>query len=346
MSDRHLARPLVEIQKLRKYFPLRERFLRKETRAVRAVDGVSFDINEGETFGLVGESGSGKTTIGRLAIRLLYPSGGTVRFEGRDIFRLGASELRTLRREMQIVFQDPFASLNPRRTVRATLSQPFKIHEDLTGGEVETRVLDVLNQVGLSPAESIIDRFPHEFSGGQRQRIGIARAIALKPKFIVADEPVSALDTSVRAQILNLLNVLQAKYHLTYLFITHELAVVRSISDTVGVMYLGKIVEIADVEELFSDPLHPYTAALLSATPMPDPKTTRIRPRITLEGDVPSPIDPPAGCPFHPRCRFATSVCRETEPVLEDLGHGHLVSCHHSEEIKPKLQELVSFLRL
>lgn len=323
-----MAHPFVEIEDLKKHFPVKTGFVRKETKVIHAVDGINFDIRESETFGLVGESGCGKTTLGRLAVRLLEPTAGTVRFEGKDIFKLDLTELRMLRRQMQIVFQDPFASLNPRKTIRSILSQPFRIHQDLEGDEVETKVLELLEQVGLSPSKSFIDRFPHELSGGQRQRIGVARAIALRPRFIVADEPVSALDMSVRAQVLNLINSLQAEYELTYLFISHDLAVVRSVSDRVGVMYVGKVVELGDVEELFNNPLHPYTAALLAATPVPDPKFSRSRERIVLKGDVPSPVDPPSGCRFHPRCYIVIGKCSKIEPELTECAPEHFAACH------------------
>jgi len=321
---------LVEVDRLKKYFLVKTGLsvFRGKERFVHAVDDISFNIDEGETLGLVGESGCGKTTTGRLALRLLEPTAGTVRFRGGDIFQLDARQLKKLRRDMQIVFQDPFASLNPRKTVEQILSKPFFLHGNLKRSEIDAEVLQLLDRVGLSPASLYINRHPHEFSGGQRQRIGIARAIALNPKLIVADEPVSALDMSVRAQTLNLLKQLKREFGLTYLFITHDLAVVRSMCDRVAIMYLGKIVELADVHELYENPAHPYTKAILSATPIPNPRVARSTERSHLTGEVPSPIDPPSGCRFHPRCRYARPDCIKEEPCLIDIGRSHVAACY------------------
>lgn len=330
--------PLVEIEGLKKYFPLKGGLFQKEAKVVHAVDGISFRIEEKQTFSLVGESGSGKTTTGLMILGLLEPTAGRVRFKDYDIFAISKDEIRNLRREMQMVFQDPFASLNPRKSVYRILSQAYKV-QGITGKEeVRNQVLNLMEKVGFSPADLYVDRYPHELSGGQRQRISVARAIAVQPKFIVADEPVSALDISVRSQILNLMIRLQRELDLTYLFITHDLAVVRSVSTTVGVMYVGKIVELAKAEELFSNPLHPYTKALLSAIPLPNPVLTRTRKRIVLTGDTPSPITPPQGCRFHTRCPFVRDDCkREPGPWLIDYGDGHLVACPYAQEIKSRL---------
>jgi oligopeptide/dipeptide ABC transporter ATP-binding protein len=283
-------------------------------------------VDEGETVGLVGESGCGKSTLGRTIVRLLEPTEGSVTFEGRDISKLGTRALRPLRREMQMVFQDPYASLNPRKRVGSIIGTPLKIH-GVEKSERRQRVQELLETVGLSPEH--YNRFPHEFSGGQRQRIGVARALALRPKLIVADEPVSALDVSIQSQMLNLLDDLQKELSLTYLFIAHDLGVVRHVSNRIAVMYLGKLVELAPAEELYQRPIMPYTEALLSAVPIPDPDLSHARERIVLQGDVPSPINPPSGCRFHPRCRYMTDICREVEPPLTDYGHGHLAACHH-----------------
>jgi len=308
----------LEARRLVKHFPVE-----RSADVVRAVDGVSFDINAGETLGLVGESGCGKSTVGRCLLRLIEPTSGGVLFEGEDILRLGSGDMRRLRREMQIIFQDPYASLNPRMKVRSIVSEPLKIHGIGSKAEQNERVSHLLGRVGLDPKYG--DRYPHEFSGGQRQRIGIARALALNPKLIICDEPVSALDVSVQAQVVNLLQELQEAFGLTYLFISHGLAVVEHISDRVAVMYLGKIVEICDAAELYGDPLMPYTQALLSAIPIPDP--TRKRERIVLSGDVPTPINPPSGCRFRTRCPYAIEECAERVPELREIKPDHFAAC-------------------
>ncbi|PYS84282.1 MAG: peptide ABC transporter substrate-binding protein [Acidobacteria bacterium] len=312
------VRELVRVRGLVKHFPVTD-----SDDVVRAVDGVTFEIFRGETLGLVGESGCGKSTVGRCLLRLIEPTRGEVRFEGEDVLTLSGGELRRLRREMQIIFQDPYASLNPRMKVRDIVAEPLVIHRIGDRGERRERVADLLRKVGLDP--DYMNRYPHEFSGGQRQRIGIARALALNPKLVVADEPVSALDVSVQAQVVNLLADLQGEFNLTYLFISHGLAVVEHISDRVAVMYLGRIVEVATAEELYTNPLHPYTRALLSAIPVPDP--TRKRERIVLKGDVPTPIRPPAGCRFHTRCPEALPECSQIDPDLREVRPGHTVAC-------------------
>jgi oligopeptide/dipeptide ABC transporter ATP-binding protein len=319
--------PLIEVRHVKKYFPIRKGVLQREVARVHAVDDVSFAVREGETLGLVGESGCGKSTLGRTIVRLLEPTDGQILFQGRPIEKLGARRLRPLRREMQMVFQDPYASLNPRKRIGQIIGDPLKIHGIGDKRERKAQVEQLLETVGLSPEH--YNRFPHEFSGGQRQRIGIARALALRPKLVVADEPVSALDVSIQSQMLNLLEDLQDEFKLTYLFIAHDLGVVRHVSDRIAVMYLGKLVELSPAEELYRRPIMPYTEALLSAVPIPDPDLAAKRERIVLEGDVPSPINPPSGCRFHPRCRYATQVCREVEPPLADYGKGHLAACHH-----------------
>jgi oligopeptide/dipeptide ABC transporter ATP-binding protein len=319
--------PLLEVKHVKKYFPIRKGVLQREVAHVHAVDDVTFAVREGETLGLVGESGCGKSTLGRTIIRLLEPTAGEIIFEGTSIEHLGTRRLRPLRREMQMVFQDPYASLNPRKRVGTIVSDPMRIHDLGNRAEQKRRVGEILETVGLSPEH--YNRFPHEFSGGQRQRIGIARALALRPKLIVADEPVSALDVSIQSQMLNLLDDLQNELKLTYIFIAHDLGVVRHVSDRIAVMYLGKIVELSPAEELYTRPIMPYTEALLSAVPIPDPDLAERRERIVLVGDVPSPINPPSGCRFHPRCRYATDICKEVEPPLVDYGNSHLAACHH-----------------
>jgi oligopeptide/dipeptide ABC transporter ATP-binding protein len=317
--------PLVEIKDLKKYFPASHKQL------VRAVDGVTFSIQRGETMGLVGESGCGKTTVGRCILRLIEPTGGEIRFDGRELVNLGRGELRALRRQMQIIFQDPYSSLNPRLTVGAIIGEPLAIHGVRLRKERRERVAELMHVVGLDPAYA--NRYPHQFSGGQRQRIGIARALALNPDFIVADEPVSALDVSVQAQVVNLLQDLQGKFGLTYLFISHGLAVVKHVSTHVGVMYLGKLVELAPAEEIYENPLHPYTKALLEAIPVPDPDHQRNERVGGLTGDVPSPLAPPAGCRFHTRCPHAMERCRIEEPAYREIAPGHWAACflHESD---------------
>jgi len=316
---------LLEVKNLKKYFPVRGGILSKVIGYVQAVDEISFDIKGGETLGLVGESGCGKTTTGRTIIRLLEPTAGKVDFEGENIFELSKEELRKARRNIQIIFQDPFGSLNPRMTVGDIVGESLTIHKIVKNKkEKDERVKHLLETVGLNAGH--IRRYPHEFSGGQRQRIGIARALALNPKLLICDEPVSALDVSIQAQVINLLEDLQEKFKLTYLFIAHDLSVVKHISDRVAVMYLGKIVELTSTLELYDNPQHPYTEALLSAVPIPDP--TLERQRIVLEGDVPSPFKPPTGCRFHPRCRYVLPICSQEEPKLFDIQDEHYVACH------------------
>lgn len=319
------TQPLLHVQDLIKYFPIRGGILSRVRKWVRAVDGVNFLLPKGATLGLVGESGCGKSTIAKAVLRLIEPSSGQILFQGEDILKMTASRMRLLRRKIQIVFQDPYASLNPRMTVESTIGEPLAVHKLYHGcKERRKRIAYLLEKVGLS--SDIIKRYPHEFSGGQRQRIGIARALSLNPDLIVADEPVSALDVSVRAQVINLFQDLQEEFGLSYLFIAHDLSLIRHISDYVVVMYLGKLVEKAEVERIFETPLHPYTQCLISAAPVPDPD---IQPnRIVLKGDVPSPISPPSGCRFHTRCPYAMPVCSEKEPLLEEVKKAHMVACH------------------
>jgi oligopeptide transport system ATP-binding protein len=326
--------PLLQVDNLQVHFPIRRGLLRRQVGAVRAVDGVSFRVRQGETLGVVGESGCGKSTTGLAVLHLLPITGGQVFFRGQELTHLAENEMRPLRRHMMMIFQDPYSSLNPRLTVGSIIGEPLGVHPVGDGGAKagarSERVAELMHLVGLNPA--FINRYPHEFSGGQRQRIGIARALATSPAFIVADEPISALDVSIQAQVVNLLSDLKSQLGLTYLFISHDLSMVRYISDRVIVMYLGKIAEIATRNEIFDEPLHPYTRALLSAVPAPNPAQERLRRRIILQGDVPSPAHPPAGCRFHPRCAFATDLCRQTEPQLRPLGSGdHQVACHHAE---------------
>ncbi|MCA9463598.1 MAG: dipeptide ABC transporter ATP-binding protein [Nitrospira sp.] len=318
---------LVEVTGLQKYFPVRSGLFSRVSAWVKAVDDVTFHLKQGETLGLVGESGCGKTTVGRSILRLMEPTAGQVRFEGKDILALGPKELRQTRRRMQIIFQDPYSSLNPRMTIGSIVSEPLKIHKIAKGKALQEQVDQLLMKVGLRPEHQ--SRYPHEFSGGQRQRVGIARALALNPKFIVCDEAVSALDVSIAAQILNLLRDLQKEFHLSYLFITHDLNVVQYLADRIAVMYLGKFAEVATAEDLFNTPKHPYTQALLSANPVPDPMAKSER--IVLPGDVPSPLHPPSGCRFHPRCPKVMDHCRTVDPPLIQIGppeNGHQVWCH------------------
>ncbi|ACK42443.1 MULTISPECIES: ABC transporter ATP-binding protein [Dictyoglomus] len=319
---------IIEVKNLKKYFPIKRGIvLSKHVGDVKAVDDVSFYIRKGETLGLVGESGCGKSTVARTIIRLLEPTDGQIIFDGIDITKLPSRDLRKIRKDMQIIFQDPYSSLNPRMTVSEIIGEPLKVHGIVKNSkEKERRVQELLDLVGLAPYHAT--RYPHEFSGGQRQRIGIARALALNPKFIVADEPTSALDVSIRSQIINLMQDLQKEFKLTYLFISHDLAVIRHICDRIAVMYLGKIVEIANNDDLYNSPLHPYTQALLSAIPIPDPEMAKKRKKIVLTGDVPSPVNPPLGCRFHPRCPNVMDICSKEEPKLKEIKPGHFVACH------------------
>lgn len=319
-----MSEVLLKVEGLKKYFPIQRGVFKQTVGQVRAVDGISFEVKRGETLGVVGESGCGKSTMGRSILRLIEPTAGKVEFEGKDVISMSKQTMRAMRREMQIVFQDPYASLNPRYSIAQTLIEPMTIHNLHTPDTRMERVRTLLNRVGLDP--DYAKRYPHEFSGGQRQRIGIARALTLNPKLVVLDEPVAALDVSVQSQVLNLLEDLQEEFNLTYVFIAHDLSVVRHISDRVMVLYLGRMAELADSEELFVNPLHPYTKALLSAVPVPNPDAKRER--IILQGDLPSPANPPSGCPFHTRCPVAMDICRSQVPEWKEVKANHLVACH------------------
>lgn len=320
---------LLHVEDLFVHFPIYRGLIRRQVGAVRAVDGISFDIKRGETLGLVGESGSGKSTTGRAILQLRRPTSGNVNFDGTDLVALKGERLRSMRRKMQMIFQDPYASLNPRMTVGEIVGEPLMVHNVAKGREIEERVKHLLELVKLEP--SFISRYPHEFSGGQRQRIGVARALALQPSFVVCDEPISALDVSIQAQVVNLLEELQGQFNLTYLFIAHDLSMVRHISSRVAVMYLGTIVELASRDEIYLRPLHPYTQALLSAVPIPDPIADAKRKRVILEGDIPSPINPPSGCRFRTRCPIAQDVCAESRPEFREIKPGHFVACFFAE---------------
>ncbi|OIJ95218.1 ABC transporter ATP-binding protein [Streptomyces colonosanans] len=324
---------LLKVTGLQKHFPIKKGLLQRQVGSVRAVDGLDFEVRAGETLGVVGESGCGKSTMGRLITRLLEPTGGTVEFQGKDITHLGVGGMRPLRRDVQMIFQDPYSSLNPRHTIGTIVGAPFRLQGVTPEGGIKKEVQRLLSVVGLNPEH--YNRYPHEFSGGQRQRIGIARALALKPKLVVADEPVSALDVSIQAQVVNLMDDLQEELGLTYVIIAHDLSVVRHVSDRIAVMYLGKIMELADRESLYKAPMHPYTKALMSAVPIPDPRRKNAKSdRILLRGDVPSPIAPPSGCRFHTRCWKATEICKTTEPQLKELRPGQRVACHHPENFE------------
>ncbi len=329
------SKTLLEVRDLKMYFPLtRGIVFQRVVGYVRAVDGISFSIERGQTLGLVGESGSGKTTIGRTIVRLYKPTGGQILFDNVDLASLRGEHLRQVRQRVQMVFQDPFASLNPRFTIGSLIAEPMHIYKVASNKEIRERTAELLSVVGLRA--EYIDRYPHEFSGGQRQRIAVARALAINPELVIADEPVSALDVSIRAQVLNLLQNLQQQFNLTYLFVSHDLSVVRHVADRIAVMYLGKIVEMSDRDELYSAPKHPYTRALLSAVPIPDPQIEKHRQRIILSGDLPSPIKIPSGCRFHTRCPMAQDICHEVEPVYEAKeGHEHYAACHFSEKVTP-----------
>jgi oligopeptide transport system ATP-binding protein len=338
------AQPLLRVAGVKKHFPITQGIIfRHEVGRVHAVDGVDFEVRPGETLGVVGETGCGKSTLGRVICRLLDATEGTVEFDGRDVTHLKGEELRRFRRDVQMIFQDPYSSLNPRKRVGAIIGSPFEIHGIADGKQRKLRVQELMEVVGLNPEH--YNRYPAEFSGGQRQRIGVARALALRPKLIVCDEPVSALDVSIQAQVINLLEDLQNEFNLTYLFIAHDLSVVRHVSDRVAVMYLGKIVELADAKRLYAEPKHPYTGALLSAVPVADPDLSEQRERVILLGDVPSPIDPPSGCRFHPRCPKAQQKCVEVEPLLEPKVAGDLAACHYPIEPGENLAEATPSIR-
>jgi oligopeptide/dipeptide ABC transporter ATP-binding protein len=333
-------KPILEIKGLKKYFPIKTGFFNKVTGHVQAVDGVDFTVMPGETLGIVGESGCGKSTTGRTILRLLNPSAGEVLFNGKDLAKLSKEEMRQMRKDIQMVFQDPYASLNPRKTIRQILLEPLKVHGiGSSRGERMKRVEEIIEVVGLRKEH--LDRHPHDFSGGQRQRIGIARALILKPKVIIADEPVSALDVSIQSQVLNLLKDLKKEFNLTLIFISHDLSVVRHLCDRIAVMYLGRVVEIADKKQLFTNPSHPYTRALLSAVPIANPRAKRER--VILQGDLPSPANPPSGCTFHPRCPVANESCKTKIPILKDIDSGHQVSCHLFTEgkVKERKEEMI-----
>ncbi|OLZ64901.1 peptide ABC transporter ATP-binding protein [Streptomyces sp. IMTB 2501] len=324
---------LLKVTGLQKHFPIKKGLFQRQVGAVRAVDGIDFEVRSGETLGVVGESGCGKSTMGRLITRLLEPTAGSIEFEGKDITHLGVGGMRPMRRDVQMIFQDPYSSLNPRHTIGTIVGAPFRLQGVEPEGGIKKEVQRLLSVVGLNPEH--YNRYPHEFSGGQRQRIGVARALALEPKLIVADEPVSALDVSIQAQVVNLMDDLQEELGLTYVIIAHDLSVVRHVSDRIAVMYLGKIVELADRDSLYKAPMHPYTKALMSAVPIPDPRRKNAKSeRILLKGDVPSPISPPSGCRFHTRCWKATEICRTTEPALLELRPGQRVACHHPENFE------------
>jgi len=328
-KDMNNKETLLHVDELKMHFPIYRGVFQRQVGAVRAVDGVSFDVKRGETLGLVGESGCGKSTTGRTILQLYKPTAGSVTFDGTDLVKLKGEHMRQMRRKMQMIFQDPYASLNPRMTVAQLVGEPLMVHNVATGAEINERVAHLLEIVNLNPA--FATRYPHEFSGGQRQRIGVARALALQPSFIICDEPISALDVSIQAQVVNLLEELQEQFNLTYLFIAHDLSMVKHISDRVAVMYLGVIVELATRDELYSKPLHPYTQALLSAVPIPDPIADSKRQRTILQGDVPSPANPPSGCRFRTRCPIAEAVCAETRPEFREIRPGHFVACFFAE---------------
>ncbi|HLS23800.1 MAG TPA: dipeptide ABC transporter ATP-binding protein [Pseudogracilibacillus sp.] len=328
-----MQKPILEVKGLKKYFDIQGGVFGRKVGEVKAVDGLSFKVYPGEILGIVGESGCGKSTTGKTILRLIEPTEGEIKFEGQDITKLSEKEMRELRKDMQIIFQDPFASLNPRHTVEKIIGEPLLVHGMKDAKERKKRVRELLKVVGLDDYHAT--RYPHQFSGGQRQRIGIARALANNPKLIIADEPVSALDVSVQSQILNLMEELRDEFDLTYIFIAHDLSVVKHISDRVAVMYLGNIVEMANKEDLYEEPKHPYTKALLSAVPLPDPDVKRER--IILKGDVPSPSNPPMGCPFHTRCKEAMDICKEVKPTLQENSDNHLVACHLYEKVSDEM---------